>query len=202
MNATTDHPLEHQVSDYLNGHLDAAARRAFEQALAQDPALAELVRFDRALQRQLKAATPVATSSGAGAGFEAVRARIEPQGDHTRRRDDGRGGWFAWGLPVAAAVTLSVLLLPALLPQQVADEGEYETLTDKTAAGTVAITIIAANGVPAAGLEALAQEVGLPVDARLPGAIRVSVAQGADLEALRQTLEADPRVRLVRVPTQ
>lgn len=202
MQRSIPHPLEGQISDYLNGHLDASAAEAFEAAMAADPKLASLVRFDRTLRSELRETQTVSTSAAPSLSFAAVRGRIEPR--RPQAGAQASRGWLQWGVPLGAAAALALLLaLPATERSEI-DAAPYETLTDPAASSAGSLTLIASAGVSVAGLEAVAAAAGLVVEARLPAAvpaIRVTLPADGDLEALLTQLRQDERVRLVQAST-
>lgn len=199
MQRSIPHPLEGQISDYLNGHLDATAQQAFEAAMDADPKLASLVRFDRTLRNELRDTRTVAVAgAGPSLSFAAVRERIEPRRAPVERPRSR--GWLQWGLPLGAAAALVLLVALPTAQRSGIDVAPYETLTDPAASTAGSLTLIASAGVSVAALEAVAADAGLVIEARLPAvpAIRVTRPARGDIDALMARLRADQRVRLVQ----
>ncbi|HVI99834.1 MAG TPA: anti-sigma factor [Sphingomonas sp.] len=109
---------------YVDGELDALARRRVEQAMAEDPALAEAVARDRALRETLKARFDRYAEAEVPDRFRALlESKVVPLAEAPRRP---RVAWNArrWMQGAAIAATL---VLGLVIGRQVGDVGSVAT---------------------------------------------------------------------------
>lgn len=106
--------LERQAQDYLDDRLGEADRRAFEERLAADEALAARVREWRSIRRALAEDSPALPPGF----YTRLRARFEAQHAPTKRRWFRPLSWETAGV-VAAVAVAAVLFGPFVMNREV-----------------------------------------------------------------------------------
>ena len=189
------------IADHINGHLTPEQVLRLEQAIAEDPDLAEQVRFERTLQVSVRA--DQADAPEALPHFAAVREHIEQQqaGSATRVWSP-----LVWWAPAFAAVLVVVVGLN-LNPSESAAPAEYRTLSNdapatQTNGEQAHVRVVAAPGVSEAQLRLTLVEYGLnPVRwHEQTRSFDVLVPEDATAEDVRARLAVDARIRFVDLP--
>ncbi|MEM9623703.1 MAG: hypothetical protein AAF993_18805 [Pseudomonadota bacterium] len=169
------------ITDYLNGHLDAEARAAFETAMAKDPELAARVNTERLWQANMQAQRKTAPQDFTTFATHLQRPRLPRLAQSV----------FAGGALVALLITLTIYM-----PRE---DAQYRTLTEPPVSYShVVVRVILGN---TADMQTIASEFDITVLHSYPAAYTIDVDPNSMTAATRQKLEEDPRVRLLQVVT-
>ncbi|MEL7536528.1 MAG: hypothetical protein AAFM91_05615 [Pseudomonadota bacterium] len=191
---THSHPLEHDVPDYLNDRLSAAARSEFEKALETDAELRDIVDFERKIKKTVRA---TAQDPVRAPRFASLERRLE----QTSARSWAPGG--TWLLPTAAAVALAVLV--GINLDFSGGDDPYITLTDQPVSyEQPMIRIVTFGPLPEQQLDAILAEHQLRVVERYPSvnSIDLEPIDRSALPAIIEALANDDRVRFAQKVTE
>ncbi|MEM7281553.1 MAG: hypothetical protein AAF438_07985 [Pseudomonadota bacterium] len=187
MSTQTQHVFEEHVADYINGHLSGIALQEFEQALATDKVLQDMVRLEQAIQSSVRSH---ATQSDRLPDFGKLERKIN--GSYRR--------WLNWVVPTTALAALVLTVAMVFEPSNQIDaqfENQHYTLTDQPAQHeTKAIRIIMSDEVSDNDIEQLFQTHDLKILKRYPPTKAFDVELGSDTKIF--LLEQDTRVQTIR----
>ncbi len=186
-----EHPFEAAITDYVNDRLGDAKRREFEAAMASDNELADIVAFERQI-KAVVAAEPDAVS--AAPRFASLEDKLGKQPLVPRT------AWGNWLLPAAAALVLMIAV--GISYQTTVPDDDFRTLTDiDVAYDTSVVRIVGFERWTPSQQQAFAAEFGLDIVASYASANTLDAIplEPAKIEELIRQLDADARVRIVRV---
>ncbi|MEO0574528.1 MAG: hypothetical protein AAF004_03630 [Pseudomonadota bacterium] len=188
-NVTRKHPLEAQVTDYINNRLTGAALMQFEDAVADDAALADIVAFERRIKKVV-GKEPQAHASKPS--FATLEGKLR---DETARADRR-----AWALPGMAAIMLALAI--GIGSWDFSSDDDYRTLSDDGIAYEQAtLRIIATTQWSEAEQLSFLSQYNLRIVASYPEANTIDVlpSQATQVQSVADKLARDPRVRIARV---
>lgn len=188
---------------FVNGSLGEQETALVEAHVHECVQCFSLLQQERHLHGLLSAESP-ATISSAAHGFERLRPRLEPDVDlggkrATRRWRRAEGLALAAGL---AAVAVTVLVWQRFDDAQLTGAGEFETLSEPTAAMSRAVDIIFTPELLETEMRSLLQASGAVIVNGPTELGRYTIRidrtpDGLELDAVVEQLRGDPRVRFV-----
>lgn len=183
---------------YVNGTLEADERRAVERHLAECLPCRAALRDEQRLGDLVHAHGAV--PPGAEHGLSDLLRTIDTgQTRGARRRLHAP---TTWGIALAAAVIMAVLVLPALIgPGDTVDSGAFATLTDSRATDDLRIDIVFADDLTDSARDEIVRAAGGRIVAGPTALGRYTIAldetRQAELDRLIENLREDPRIRFV-----
>lgn len=191
MSSKMTNTAEDQIADYLNGHLAEEQAREFEQQLAADAQLREMVAFEKRVKRHLL--TTETVSEAQGPRFASFEARLD------KGKRQFNMPWLNWGLPAALALVLGVV---GYVQTPQTGPSTHSTLSDPPVlVEEPMLRLISYKNLDRQQMDELLREYNLVLVKEHHGlsSYDVKPMHEASLDELATILAGDPRIRFANV---